>query len=455
MRYLFVHQNFPGQYLHIVRHLLKDRGNEVVFISQPNNNFMAGVRRVAYQLPKTVQDAIHPNARDYELSARRGELVATTAANLKQLGFTPDIIIGHHGWGELLNLADLWPGVPLLGYFEFYYRLTGQDVGFDPEFPVPEERYGKIRAMNLVNLHALSLEQHGQSPTVWQRTTYPPWAMGQIQLLPEGARLDVCKPDPAARKKPFQINDFHVAPGERLVTYVSRNLEPYRGLHVMMRALPEILARRDVKVIMIGGDDVSYGARLANATWREHFQGQLAGRYDASRVLMPGQIPYDTYVQLLQRSDVHVYLTYPFVASWSLREAIACGCAVVGADVPPVTEFVEQGKNGLLVDPLDPAKLAKQVLDLLEAPALERRLRAAARRYAEQSLDMEDHIAAFEARIEQLTGRPVRPPVAAPAKPRPARREAASSAPTKPVAAKPGPGKPAGVKPDGRRRSTS
>ena len=404
MRYLFVHQNFPGQYLHIVRHLLKQDGNDVVFISQPNQNVMRGVRRVSYQLPMTDQDNVHPNVRDYELSARRAELVATMARNLKQLGFAPDIILGHHGWGELLNLADVWPGVPILGYFEFYYRLVGQDVGFDPEFPVAPDRFARIRALNLVNLHALSLEQHGQTPTEWQRSRYPAWAQEQIRLLPEGANLDLCRPDPAVRRAPFSIGDFHVAPHEKLVSYVSRNLEPYRGLHVMMRALPALLARTDVKVVMVGGDDVSYGSRLLDTTWREHFQAQLAGRYDASRVLLPGQVPYETYIRLLQRSDAHVYLTYPFVASWSLREALACGCAVVGADVQPVAEFVQHGRSGLLVPPLDPASLAQQVLDLFETPALDSRIRAGARRQAEQTLDMDDHIAAFEGRIAELTG---------------------------------------------------
>ncbi len=426
MRYLFIHQNFPGQYLHIVRHLLKDKSNDIVFISQPNQNHISGVRRVSYQLPKYTQDEIHPNARDYELSARRADLVAMTATNLKSLGFTPDIIIGHHGWGELLNLADLWPGVPMLGYFEFYYRLVGQDVGFDPEFPIEPERFPRIRAMNLVNLHALSLEQHGQTPTEWQRSRYPAWAQDQIRLLPEGANLDICKPDPAVRAAPFAIGDFQVAPHEKLITYVSRNLEPYRGLHVMMRALPALLKRTDIKIVMVGGDDVSYGARLADSTWREHFQAKLAGTYDTARLLMPGQVPYETYVRMLQRSDAHVYLTYPFVASWSLREAIACGCAVVGGDVQPVTEFIEHGVNGMLVPPLDSTKLAEQVLALLETPALEKRIRSGARKYAEKTLGMASHISAFEARIAELTGREVsaaKPPVESVAPKRPSRRK--------------------------------
>jgi len=405
VRFLFLHQNFPGQYLHIVTHLLADRDNEVVFISEPNANVMPGVRRVGYQMPKTDPEGIHTNARDFNRAVRRAEIVANCARNVKALGFTPDIIIGHHGWGELLDLVDVWPDAPMLGYFEFYYSHTGQDVGFDAEFPMHDDQFARIRSMNVINLLALSLEQHGQTPTQWQYMRYPKWARAQIRVLPECARLDVCRPDAKVRAEPLTIGNFTVAPKERLVTYVSRNLEPYRGFHVIMRALPDLLrARPDVKVVMIGGDDVSYGARLAGSTWREHLQKELAGKYDASRVLLPGQVPYDIYLRLLQRSDAHVYLTYPFVPSWSLREALACGAVVIGADVEPVREFITDGRNGLLTPPLDPKRLSELILEVLEDDRLARRLRSGARRFAERHLDMAHHIAAYEAIIGELTG---------------------------------------------------
>jgi glycosyltransferase involved in cell wall biosynthesis len=407
VKYLFVHQNFPGQYLHIVRHLVDKPGNEVVFITEPNQSSIAGVRRVNYQVGKTDREATHAAARDFDVGARRAEIVARMARNLKALGFTPDIIIGHHGWGELLDLVDVFPKAPILGYFEFYYSPNSQDVGFDPEFPTTEDQYPRIRAMNIINHLALDLGQHGQTPTHWQHTRYPAWAQPSIRVLPEGARLDTCKPDGRARTKPFSIGAFNVAPGERLVTYVARNLEPYRGFHVMMRALPDLLRERpDAKVVMVGGDDVSYGARLASGTWREILQRELAGKYDASRVHFAGQLPYDDYLRLLKRSDAHVYLTYPFVPSWSLREAMACGCAIVGADVEPVREFLTDDKNGLLTPCLDPRQLAEKVLTLLDNPRLNKRLRAGARKHAEQHLDMATHIAAYETVIAELTGRP-------------------------------------------------
>jgi len=405
MRFLFVHQNFPAQYLHIVQHLAANPAHDVVFASEISDASLPGVRRVCYEYGRRGRVDVHPYVRDWEAAVQRADRVAGLARNLSALGFKPDIIIGHHGWGEMLHLADFWPDVPMLGYFEFYYRPTGLDVNFDPEFPMPAHYEPSVRAMNTVNHAALALGRHGQTPTKFQLNAYPEWARAQIRLLPEGARLDQCRPDPLIRQAEMTINDLHIAPDDRLITYVARNLEPYRGFHVMMRALPALLAARpDVKIVLVGGDDVSYGAKLEGETWREHFTRHLPPGTDMSRVCMPGQVPYDVYLKLLKRSDAHVYLTYPFVASWSLREALACGCVVVAADVEPVREFVTDGRNGRLIRPLDPAHLSATVLDLLEDPAQAKRLRHGARRYAEQTLDMNQHIAAFESRIAELVG---------------------------------------------------
>jgi glycosyltransferase involved in cell wall biosynthesis len=298
----------------------------------------------------------------------------------------------------------VFPGVPILGYFEFYYDTEGQDVGYDPEFPVSIERFPRIRAMNVVNHLALAMNQHGQTPTKWQLTRYPEWAQRQIRLMPEGARLDVCKPLPALAKQDFELNGFVVSPKERLLTFVCRNLEPYRGFHVVMRALPRLLKeRRDLRAILVGGDEVSYGAKLTRGTWRQFMRRELAGQYDESRVLFPGQIPYASYLRLLQRSDVHLYLSYPFVASWSLREAMACGCQIVGADVDPVREFITHDRNGLLVPGLDPRALAEAVLGALADKRRAKRLRAEARRFAEEHLDMQAHLDAYAARVAEIT----------------------------------------------------
>ena len=183
-----------------------------MFISESNPNNIVGVRRVLYQTPKPNQEQVHPVVRDFDLAARRAEIVAGLAGNLKRLGFTPDIIMGHHGWGELLDIRDVYPDTPLLGYFEFYYATDGQDVFYDKEFPIGPDRFPRIRAMNVINHLALALDQHGQTPTQWQLTRYPDWAQQRIRVIREGARLDVCKPNPEARREEFAIGEFRVAP---------------------------------------------------------------------------------------------------------------------------------------------------------------------------------------------------------------------------------------------------
>lgn len=407
MKFLFIHQNFPAQYQHLILHLLQRR-HEIVFISEANENAIPGVRRVLYRLDAEPPERAHPAAVDLDRAMRRAAAVATAATNLRKLGYVPDIVIGHHGWGELLDIPDVFPDVPLLGYFEFYYWAAGLDVEFDPEFPLDPAQRPRIRAMNAVNHLAFALGQAGQTPTEWQHSLYPDWMRPGITLLPEGAQLDLCKPDPEWRKQPMTIGAFTITPGDTLVTYVARNLEPYRGAHTMIRALPALMqARPDLKVVMIGGDDVSYGARCPSGSWRQHFLKEIAGRYDPARLLMPGQVGYATYLRLLQRSDAHVYLTYPFVASWSLREALATGCAVIGADVASVREFITHGRNGQLTPCLDPAKLADTVLEVLENRKLSEKLRTGARRYAEKHLDMKLHLSAYAKKIQQLTGRKI------------------------------------------------
>jgi glycosyltransferase involved in cell wall biosynthesis len=401
---LFVHQNFPGQYLHIARHLAASGKDEILFLSDENDNSMPGVRKLVYRLHRQPGPDTHPNAREFEQAMIRGEAVARAAAGLKHLGFMPDIIIGHHGWGELLNLGDVWPDAPLLGYFEFFYHLTELDVDFDPEFPIDPAALPCVRARNAVNLLALSLNQHGQTPTRFQQSTYPEWARKQIMVLPEGADLDACRPDPAARTEPLAVGEATIPPEAKLITYVARNLEPYRGFHVLMRALPKLLRERsDIRVVLVGGDEVSYGARLSHGTWRERLLTELAGQIDESRVHFVGRVPYDVYRRLLQRSDVHVYLTYPFVASWSLREALATGCAVLGSDTDPVREFITHRRNGVLTPCLDPGRLADAALLLLEDDELNRRIRIGARQYAERHLAMADHLSAYQATIRMLT----------------------------------------------------
>jgi glycosyltransferase involved in cell wall biosynthesis len=403
MKYLFVHQNFPAQFLHILRHLAKKKQHELLFITESDRNHLVGVRKLIHRLGKQPTAGVHPLMRDVELAMIRAEAVARSANNLKSLGFVPDIIIGHHGWGELLHINDVWPHAPLLGYHEYYYNMEGYDVDFDPEFPSGPDAAARIRVKNTVNLLALTNPGLGQTPTRFQLETYPCWAREKISVLEEGVDLNVCKPDPELRQRVVTLGGYKVKPTEKLVTYVVRDLEPYRGFHVIMRALPRLLAARpDVRVMLVGGDGVSYGAKPHKGTWREHMLNELEGKLDLSRVHFAGRVQYETFVKLLQRSDAHVYLTYPFVASWSLREAMASGCAIVASDTAPVREFIQDRKTGLLAPFLQPDAIADRILEVLEDAALNRRIRKAARAWAVAHLDMDAYLERYEALIGKV-----------------------------------------------------
>jgi glycosyltransferase involved in cell wall biosynthesis len=402
MKFLFVHQNFPAQYLHILRHLSAQKQHELIFITENSRNHMQGVRRLVHRVEHAPLADTPSYVNDLNLALLRAEITARSARNLKSLGFEPDIIIGHHGWGEMLHLSDVWPDAPLLGYQEFYYNMHGFDIGFDPEFPLGPDAGARIRVKNAVNVMALTNPGFGQTPTRFQLSTYPDWAQHKIALLEEGVNLDVCKPNPELRQRLVTLGGYKVKPDEKLVTYVVRDLEPYRGFHIMMRALPRLLSeRQDARVILVGGDHVSYGARPAKGTWREHMLNELDGKFDKSRVHFAGRVPYDTFVKLLQRSDAHVYLTYPFVLSWSLREAMAAGSAIVASDTAPVREFITHGKTGMLAPFLQPEKVADTVLEVLENQALSKRIRKAARAWAEKHLDMGAYLANYDKLIER------------------------------------------------------
>ncbi len=425
MNFLFVHQNFPGQYVHLLRSLLADNqarpgAHEIVFMTEPNQNYLEGVRKVTYSRPPPPPQALAPAAREFESAAMRAQAGYQGAQQIKALGFKPDIIIGHHGWGEMLNLCDVFPGVPILGYFEFYYRVQNSDVNFDPEFLMDEPRFGAVRAKNTINLLAIALEQWGQTPTRWQYDTYPEWARGKLRIIEEGVNLEQCAPDPALRKKTVTVGPLTVTPKQKLLTFVSRNLEPYRGFHTLMRALPKLLDERpDLVVSIVGGNEVSYGAPPPDGgSWKDVLLKEVGDRIDLSRVHFMGKVKYSDHLTLLKRSDAHVYLSYPFVASWSLREALACGCVLIGADSVTVTEFIKHEVNGLATPTLDAAKLTDNVLRVLADGKLSAQLRKGARAFAEKHLGMDAYIQRYRSYIEDITGRPL---ISAPSAP-PARK---------------------------------
>ena len=269
----------------------------------------------------------------------------------------------------------------MLGYFEFFYRLKGSDVDFDREFPPERDAAMRLRTRNALNLLGLDAADRGQSPTQWQRSQYPQPYRDRIAVVHEGIDTTVVKPDATARL--WLSGGRCLSRADEIVTYSARDLEPYRGFHVFMRALPEVLKRRpEAQVLILGGNGVSYGRRPERAeTWRAQMLAELDGALDLRRVHFLGPLPYQQYLTVLQISSVHVYLTYPFVLSWSLLEAMAAGCLVVSSRTPPVEEVICDDDNGWLVDFFDVEGLAERIAAALagKEDAISSRLRAAAR----------------------------------------------------------------------------
>jgi glycosyltransferase involved in cell wall biosynthesis len=317
------------------------------------------------------------------MECRRAEQVLYSLSTLKASGFVPDIIFAHPGWGETLPLRTVFPDARILLYCEFFYGSEGRDMGFDPEFPEGGLDGGiALQLKNATTLLALSDSDRGVSPTPWQRSTFPRHFQRMIEVVHEGIDVDEVEP---RRDASFTLPDGRVLrPGDPVITFVARNLEPLRGYHSFMRALPGILRRLPhAEVLVIGGHGTSYGMKPPRGTtWKAMFLDEVAGRIDPRRVHFLGRLPRERYLGALHVSASHVYLTYPFVLSWSLIEAMGAGCAVVASDTAPLHDVID-GSNGVLVPFFDSEALAEQVVEMVTKPRrfadMRRRAQALAR----------------------------------------------------------------------------
>ena len=373
---IFIHQNFPGQFLHLCRELAPF--NRIIFITKSTKNRIAKVKLIFYEPHRKRTPKVHPYLNTVEDGILHGQAVGRILVQLQQQGVRPDIVIGHCGWGETQFVKDIFPNTPLLSYFEFFYSASGADVGFDNEFPSNDELKFNLRIRNNLLLSCLNATDQGISPTWWQHSRFPTAYSSKINVIHDGVDTNNLVPinNPSVTLKDDLIFDGS-AP---LVTFVARNLEPYRGFHIFMRAAEKILAGHpSAHIVIVGGNDVSYGQKLpVGQSYKEMALKEVS--LDEARLHFVGRIEYDVFKRLLQSSSAHVYLTYPFVLSWSMLEAMSSGCLVVGSQTPPVEEVIRHGQNGLLVDFFDPRAIAETVLEVISKPHLYKLIRQAARR---------------------------------------------------------------------------
>ncbi|WP_090684025.1 glycosyltransferase [Paraburkholderia phenazinium] len=395
MKILFIHQNLPGQFRHVMTHYARVPGVEVFGLGDAariRENFVRpieGVTVYGYAFNSKHESSSYRALRSTDQAVRRGTAVAKSLKSLRDQGLRPDVIYGHPGWGEMLYVRDLFPDARIASYCEFYFNRSGQDYGFDTEFsPVQEDDF-HVRTENMTHAVSLLASDLGISPTRWQQSRYPAELQSKIATVHDGVDTRVIKPDPTTTVI-LPARNLALSSRDEVVTFASRNLEPYRGFHMFMRALPELLRRRRAAhVLIVGGDQVSYGRPLKGRTYREHLLTEVGERLDLSRVHFLGHLSHRDYLRVLQISTAHVYLTYPFVLSWSMLEAMASGCVVIGSHTAPVEEIIEDGRNGLLVDFFDRRQLVETVAQVCAEREAYGAMRLAARATVADHYDLQ------------------------------------------------------------------
>ena len=407
MKILFVHQNMPGQYREMAQWLGAQGGHELVFLTQRKESpVVPGVKTVRYRPHHVPAQDAYGLSKVWEEATGSGFAAAMAARKLEQdHGFKPDIVLGHTGWGELLFFKQIWPDVPILGFFEYFYLVQGGPVGFDPTEELSEHTPFLLHARNAVPFANIQMVDQGIAPTHWQRDTFPASFHDKLHVCHDGIRTDRLKPNKRVKLGLGRLGR-DLTRQDEIFTYIARNMEQTRGFHIFMRALPEIQKQRpNARVLILGGNEVSYGKKSGHpGGLRGEMEEEVGHLIDWDRVHFLGHVPYAKFRDVICLSKCHIYLTMPFVLSWSLLEAMSMQATIVSSDVPPVREAVTHGETGLLVDFFDHKALADQVVDVLANPGGYAHLGPAARASVVERYDfltrcLPDHIAQINALV--------------------------------------------------------
>ena len=371
MHVLFVHKNFPAQFGQIARHLIRFKGWRCSFISETPTGVVDGIKKIRYQAAGGATLANHYCTRGFENGIWNAQAVFDACQRHPEL--KPDLIVGHSGFGSTLFLPEWAPEIPIINYFEYYYHPHDSDLDFRKEFPVDPMDFLRAKSRNAMILLDLVNCRKGYSPTKFQKGLFPAEFQSKIEVIFDGIDTDFYHHRAGVRRR---VGGVEIPASTRIVTYISRGFESLRGFDIFMRAAKRIYERfPEVLFVAVGSDRVAYGGDhkyIKHKSFKEHVMEQ--DKYDPSKFLFTGSIPARDLVDVLSLSDLHIYLTAPFVLSWSLMNALACGCTVLASDTAPVREMIVQGHNGLLVDFFDVEGIASAAVDVLKAPALFRHL---------------------------------------------------------------------------------
>ncbi len=387
MNILFLHPNFPAQFRHLATALAKNRQNKVVFGTKRKEGGIPDVFKAIYTPSRQARPETHHYLRTLENAVLEGQAVYRLAEQLKKRKFVPDVVYGHSGWGPTLFIKDIFPKAELLCFFEWFYRAHGSDADFDPKEPLTVDDEARIRIKNTAILTDLYSCDRGLAPTYWQRKQFPQEFHSKITVCHDGIDTNYFQPKPGA-KLVLPNKKLDLSEVDEIVTYVARGMEPYRGFPQFMEAVSILLKKRpNCHVVVVGEDRVAYGRSLPDGKTYKQLMLETYD-YDLSRLHFTGLLPYSQYLQVIQASSVHVYLTRPFVLSWSMLEVMSTGGLVLGSKTPPVEEVIEDGVNGLLVDFFAIDRIVERIEDVLDNPDNMDNLRVKARETIQEKYDL-------------------------------------------------------------------
>ncbi|GHU10417.1 glycosyl transferase [Betaproteobacteria bacterium] len=433
LRLLFVHQNFPSQYYHIARCYAADPDNTVIALGDAANlrqrPAVPGVIPVGWELPPSTpkpNQHTHHYVRRFEADTRRGQAAARVMARLRDQGFIPDIILVHPDWGEGLFIRLIWPDAPILAYAEHYAQWDDPALDFDPAFPATPDTRCAAQAANATRAITLADADHLQTPTRFQLARLPESFRARTSLLYDGINTAAFSPDPDAVLElpptktafnaenaalpswfPLRGEPLRLTKQETVVTFINRTLEPWRGWRTFVRAIPHIQkAHPEAHFVIVGRTGGGYGPAPERGNWRDIFLAEQRAALDLSRLHFTGAVPPETIRAVLTVSRAHVYLSHPFVLSYSPVEAMSCACPLVLGDTEATREIAAHEQHALFADGLDPQAVAEAVLRLLDDEDLSRRLGQAARARAREHYDLKVCLPEWERVINHLVKEP-------------------------------------------------
>lgn len=367
MHILFVHQNFPAQFGHIADYLAKDHGYRCTFVSEKPGGKVGEIERIQYRIQGGATAQTHYCSRTFENCVWHSH--AVYEALKARPDIKPDLIVGHSGFGSTLFLKELYD-IPVINYFEYFYRGHNSDMDFRPDFPSSELNALRARARNAMLLLDLENCDAGYSPTRWQRDCLPALFHDKVRVIFDGVDTSIWKRSPVPQPRRFGPHTF---PDDvKIVTYATRGMESMRGFDIFMKVAKVLCDRRkDVVFLVAGQDRVCYGGDQSvigpNQTFKEWVLA--SDKFDLSRFVWLDLIPPNALADLFSLTDLHIYLTVPFVLSWSLMNALCCGATVLGSRTGPVEEMIRHEENGLLADFFDIEGMADQAERVLDDPA--------------------------------------------------------------------------------------